>query len=108
MPPASRVSDTHACPMATPMPPPAPPLPHVGLPIFGPGCLTVLVGKMPQVRMGDVALCTLPPPTPVGPDPIAVGSTSVMVGKKPAARMGDATAHGGALTSGFPTVMIGG
>ena len=27
---------------------------------------------------------------------------------KPAARMGDATAHGGVITVGFPTVLIGG
>jgi uncharacterized Zn-binding protein involved in type VI secretion len=27
---------------------------------------------------------------------------------KPAARMGDATAHGGVIVSGFPTVLIGG
>jgi uncharacterized Zn-binding protein involved in type VI secretion len=27
---------------------------------------------------------------------------------KPAARMGDATAHGGVIVAGFPTVLIGG
>jgi uncharacterized Zn-binding protein involved in type VI secretion len=27
---------------------------------------------------------------------------------KPAARMGDMTAHGGVITAGFPTVLIGG
>lgn len=27
---------------------------------------------------------------------------------KPAARMGDMTAHGGVITLGFPTVLIGG
>lgn len=27
---------------------------------------------------------------------------------KPAARMGDATAHGGTIVAGFPTVLIGG
>ena len=31
-----------------------------------------------------------------------------MIGGKPAARMGDSTAHGGTITAGCPTVMIGG
>jgi len=31
-----------------------------------------------------------------------------MIGFKPAARMGDATAHGGTIVAGCPTVMIGG
>ena len=32
----------------------------------------------------------------------------VLINGKPAARMGDQTAHGGVITLGFPTVMIGG
>jgi uncharacterized Zn-binding protein involved in type VI secretion len=42
-----------------------------------------------------------------GPDTIAVGSTSVTIGGSPAARIGDATAHGGVITTGLPTVLIG-
>jgi uncharacterized Zn-binding protein involved in type VI secretion len=42
------------------------------------------------------------------PDVIAMGSMTVLINGKPAARMGDQTAHGGAITLGMPTVMIGG
>ena len=48
MPPAARVGDPHICPMFTGF------VPHVGGPIIGPGCATVLIGGMPAVRMGDV------------------------------------------------------
>jgi uncharacterized Zn-binding protein involved in type VI secretion len=36
------------------------------------------------------------------------GSATVMVGGMPAARMGDSTSHGGVITLGCPTVLIGG
>jgi uncharacterized Zn-binding protein involved in type VI secretion len=45
----------------------------------------------------------------VGPlDVIAKGSATVLIGGLPAARIGDITAHGGAIVTGFPTVLIGG
>ena len=95
MPPAARVLDTHTCPAAEPGP-----IPHVGGPIMS-GCKDVLIGGMPAARMGDSATC-------VGtPDVIAAGSLTVLIGGQPAARLGDATSHGGLITSGFPTVMIG-
>ena len=50
MPPAARLTDMHVCPMVTPG---VPPIPHVGGPITGPGCPTVMIGKMPAVGMGD-------------------------------------------------------
>ena len=99
MPPAARIGDMHTCPMVTPG---VPPVPHVGGPITGPGCPTVLIGGMPAVGMGDMAVCVGPP------DSIIKGSATVLIGGKPAARMGDNTAHGGVITLGFPTVMIGG
>ncbi len=95
MPPAARVGDMHVCPMVTGI------VPHVGGPILPPGCPTVLVGAMPQARVGDMATCVGPP------DVIAKGSTTVMIGNMPAARMGDLTAHGGTIVLGLPTVMIG-
>ena len=98
MPPAARITDMHVCPMVTPG---VPPIPHVGGPI-NVGCPTVLIGAMPAARMGDMAVCVGPP------DTIVKGSATVMVGGMPAARMGDATAHGGSIISGDPTVMIGG
>jgi uncharacterized Zn-binding protein involved in type VI secretion len=42
------------------------------------------------------------------PDEIVMGSASVIIDGMPAARMGDATAHGGTIVNGEPTVMIGG
>lgn len=86
----------HSCPMANPGP-----VPHVGGPIMPAGEPTVLVGGMPAARVGDMATCSGPP------DVIAAGSGTVMIGGMPAARLGDSTAHGGSITAGEPTVMIG-
>ncbi len=97
--PAARISDMHTCPMQTPG---VPPIPHVGGPITGPGCTTVLIGGLPAVRVGDMAICTGPP------DVIAAGSASVLIGGMPAARMGDQTTHGGVIVTGCLTVLIGG
>ena len=97
--PAARIGDMHTCPMVTPG---TPPIPHVGGPITGPGCPTVLIGGKPAAVMGDMAVCTGPP------DSIIIGSATVLIGGKPAARMGDQTAHGGVIVLGEPTVLIGG
>ena len=97
--PAARVGDMHLCPMVTPG---LPPIPHVGGPISGPGCPTVLIGGMPAAVVGDMCVCVGPP------DTIAKGSATVLIGGKPAARVGDMTAHGGNIPPpGMPTVMIG-
>ena len=94
MPPAARTGDMHVCPMVTVL------VPHVGGPITM-GCPTVLIGFMPAARVGDLAVCVGPP------DAIAMGSFTVLIGGMPAARLGDLTVHGGAVTVGFPQVMIG-
>ena len=96
---AARLTDLHTCPMQTPG---LPPIPHVGGPVIGPGVPTVLIGKLPAAVLGDNAVCIGPP------DSIIKGSATVMIGGKPAARMGDITAHGGTITLGCPTVLIGG
>ena len=96
MPPAARLTDMHTCPMFTG------PVPHVGGPITGPGCPTVLIAKLPAARVGDLLTCVGPP------DTIAKGSATVLIGGMPAARMGDLTAHGGTIILGCPTVIIGG
>lgn len=96
MPPAARLTDMHVCPMVTGV------VPHVGGPISGPGIPTVLIAGMPAAVLGDMCVCTGPP------DTIIKGSATVMIGGKPAARLGDSTAHGGTITLGAPTVMIGG
>ena len=97
--PAARLGDMHVCPMVTPA---VPPVPHVGGPIVGPGCPTVLIGGMPAARATDMCTCVGPP------DVIALGSMTVLIGSLPAARMGDMTAHGGSIVMGMPTVLIGG
>lgn len=98
MPPASRISDMHTCPMVTPG---TPPVPHVGGPISS-GMPTVLICYMPAARVGDMCVC-------VGPlDTIVKGSATVLIGGMPAARIGDTTAHGGVVVAGAPTVLIGG
>ncbi len=97
MPPAARLTDMHVCPMVEPGP-----VPHVGGPIVGPGCPTVLIGGLPASIVGDQCVCVGPP------DVVAQGSTTVTIGGMPAVRIGDATAHGGAIVSGEPTVIIGG
>ena len=96
--PAARLTDMHLCPMVTPA---VVPVPHVGGPIMGPGCPTVLIGGMPAAVVGDICTCVGPP------DTILMGSTSVLFGGRPAARMGDSTVHGGSILVGDPTVLIG-
>ena len=85
----------HACPVLVPTL-------HVGGPIVGPGVPTVLIGGLPAAVVGDIAVCVGPP------DAIAKGSATVLISGKPAARMGDSTAHGGSITLGSTTVLIGG
>lgn len=93
--PAARLNDMHVCPMVTGV------VPHVGGPISGPGCPTVLIGNMPAARVGDMLVCVGPP------DTIAMGSMTVLIGNTPAAQMGSLCAHGGTVVVGFPTVLIG-
>lgn len=78
------------------------PKPHVGGPILPAGASTVLLAGIPAAVVGTMAACAGPP------DTVVRGSTTVFFGGRPAARMGDATAHGGVIASGAPTVLIGG
>ena len=96
MPAAARLTDMHHCPMVTAA------IPHLGGPITGPGASTVLIGGLPAARVCDLAACT------GQPDSIVNGSSTVLIAGLPAARAGDATAHGGTITAGLPTVLIGG
>ena len=88
----------HTCPMQTPA---VVPIPHVGGPILPPGEPTVLIEGMPAAKVGDTCTCVGPP------DTIIAGSGTVFIGGSPAARMGDSTAHGGTITLGSLTVLIG-
>lgn len=94
--PAARVGDMHTCPMSDG------PKPHVGGPILPPGVVTVLIGNMPAATVTSQCVCVSP-----APDVILKGSTGVLIGGNPAARVGDVTAHGGVITVGLPTVLIG-
>lgn len=96
--PAARMTDLHVCPMQTPG---TPPIPHVGGPILPPGMPTVLIGNLAAARVGDMCICVGPP------DVIINGAITVLIGNMPAARMGSSTAHGGTVTIGMPTVLLG-
>ncbi len=93
--PAARLTDMHVCPMVTGI------VPHVGGPIIGPGCPTVLIAELPAARVGDMLTCVGPP------DTIVMGSFTVLIGGMPAARMTSQCAHGGVVILGCPTVLIG-
>ena len=93
--PAARLTDMHVCPMVTGV------VPHVGGPIIGPGCPTVLIAGLPAARVGDALTCVGPP------DVIAMGSVTVIIGGQPAAQITSLCAHGGEVVMGCPTVLIG-
>ena len=93
--PAARLTDMHVCPMVDIV------VPHVGGPIIGPGCPTVLIGELPAARVGDLLVCVGPP------DTIAMGSFTVLIGSMPAAHMTSLCAHGGTVILGCPTVLVG-
>lgn len=93
--PAARLTDLHVCPMVTGL------VPHVGGPILPVCAPTVLTGNMAQARVNDQAMCTGPT------DMIVTGAFTVLVEGMAAARMGDTTAHGGKISTGLPTVLIG-
>ena len=95
MPAAARISDPHMCPRVEPGP-----VPHVGGPIFT-GSMNVLIGYLPAARIGDRAVC-------VGPiDKVREGAGTVLINQRRASRRSDGMNHGGIITAGCPTVMIG-
>jgi len=77
------------------------PKPHVGGPVLPLGEPTVLIGWKPAARVGDKLVCVGPP------DTISQGEPSVKIGYRDAARFGDATIHGGKITMGCLSVIIG-
>ena len=76
--------------------------PHVGGPVMAPGVPNVLIEGKPAAVVGNMCTCTGPP------DTIAQGSMTVLINGRGAARVGDPTAHGGQITLGAATVLIGG
>jgi uncharacterized Zn-binding protein involved in type VI secretion len=77
--------------------------------IVGPGEPTVLIGGMAAAVVGDMHVCTIPPPTagPHLPSPFSAGSATVFIGGKPAVRVGDVCGCGASPAVGEPTVIIG-
>jgi uncharacterized Zn-binding protein involved in type VI secretion len=93
--PASRVGDPHICPQAAPNP-------HGGGAVKAPGSPDVKAGGEPSARHADMTPCAAGPP-----NSISIGAPGVIINKLLAARLNDATAHGGALSLGAATVLIG-
>ncbi len=93
--PAATISHMHTCPMYSGT------SPHTGGPIIGPGVPTVLIGGKPAAVMGDQCTCSGPP------DVIVEGVSTVLIGGRPAATMGSKTGHGGEVSIGNTTVLIG-
>ena len=84
--------------------------------ITGPGCPTVLIGKMPAATMGDMHVCPMvtpgvPPIPHVGGPLVGPVPPTVLIGKKPAACVGDMAICVGPpstiLPPGCPTVLLG-
>ncbi|WP_062053341.1 PAAR domain-containing protein [Aquimarina longa] len=93
--PAATIDSMHLCPMCSGT------VPHVGGIIIGPGVPSVLIGDKSAAVVGDLCIC-------IGAvDTVATGVTSVLIGGRPASTIGDLTAHGGSITEGNPTVLIG-
>lgn len=88
---AARVGDLQGCPLVG----------HVGGAIVGPGQPSVVIEGLPAATVGSVAGCIGAITT------LTTGSTTVSIGSKQAARKGDATDHGGEITTGAATVVIG-
>ncbi len=66
------------------------------------GLPTVLIGGMPAARVTDTALCNGVPKS----DAISLGESTIIFGGHFASRITDQTAHGGKITTGFPTVHL--
>lgn len=73
--------------------------------ISAPCMPTVLTGFLPQARVLDVHNCAI---HFVAPNVISMGAATVVVGGLPAARISDKTFCAADISSGEPTVLIGG
>ncbi|CAM5442800.1 MULTISPECIES: PAAR domain-containing protein [Streptomyces] len=79
---------------------------HPGV-IGPPGEPTVLIGGRPAATVGTAHQCSSPAahaPSVLAPP----GSSTVLIGGRPAVRVGDAAGCGSPVTSGCPSVQIGG
>lgn len=95
MKPAARLLDPHTCPGTDPAP-------HLGGTITEQGASSVLIDHLAAATQGSLCMCAVG-----SAHAITAGSTTVLIEHKAAARMGDPTAHGGTITAGCATVLIG-
>lgn len=95
MKPAARLQDPHTCPMTDPMP-------HVGGTIRARGSSSVLIAHLPAATQGSSCTCEVG-----SANTIVAGSSTVLIDHRAAARMGDPTAHGGTISAGCLTVLMG-
>jgi uncharacterized Zn-binding protein involved in type VI secretion len=103
--PASRVTDLHICVagiVADVVTDGASSEAGTG-PVLPPCSGNVFTGMLPQARMTDEYFCIILQNV----FNLVSGSPTVFVNGLPACRIGDATMCGGALVTGFPTVLIG-
>ncbi|KAF0224005.1 MAG: PAAR repeat-containing protein [bacterium] len=77
---SARISDAETCPI-------------IGGALITTGDPTVIIGLMPAARVTDLLTCS---------------GTIIKGGFLSAARITDPTSHGGVISTGYPTVMIGG
>lgn len=93
--PAARVGDFHVCPLCSGS------VPHIGGQLLD-GNSSILVGGRPAATVGSLCVCQ------GATDTVTQGSATVLLGGRPAARTGDGTAHGGVITGGEFSVLVGG
>jgi uncharacterized Zn-binding protein involved in type VI secretion len=88
MPPASRITDLHSCPL------------HPGGPVAS-GSPDTIIAYAPAARVTDRVACG------GAVDVVRRGASNVLINHLEAARLGDPTVHGGVLATGAPNVIIG-
>lgn len=99
---AARVGDTQVCPQTCTIGPSI--FPHVGQPLQQ-GSTNVRICGSPAVRVGHSTLCICGGSPVAGA--VASGSNTVLINGAPAARKNSTTTHGGVITSGCASVIIG-
>lgn len=94
---AARVGDMHSCPKTTKLL-----VPHVGGPSVALAPVQVFAGGLPALRLGDLAVCT------GSTDIVMEGAADILVEGLPWAGRSHKTAHGGVISGGLGSVLLGG
>jgi uncharacterized Zn-binding protein involved in type VI secretion len=80
---------------------------HPGV-LVGTGVPSVLICGMPAAVVGTTHACAFAGVPPHPPSAVTSGSTSIRIGPGAAARFGDPVGCGATITTGAPTVELGG